>query len=140
MRGLRKLQAMIPEAVGRDEIARTARAQIALRNWSEIVGEELAKRSSPERYERGTVWVAVTGSAWAREIRMIKDRILQRLREVSGEPDMFKEIRFGVRPINPDVVEEPAPPPIKREKTDTDLSIREIAERRLRNWPDAQGD
>jgi predicted nucleic acid-binding Zn ribbon protein len=140
MRGLRKLEAMIPEAIGRSEIARTARAQRALRSWPEIVGEELAKRSSPERFERGTVWVAVTGSAWAQELRMIKDRILARLREVSGEQDMFKEIRFGVRPISPAVEEEPPRPATKRNDADRELSIREIAEKRLRNWPDAHRD
>lgn len=139
MRGLKKLQAIIPDALGREEVVRTARAQRALRSWPEVVGQELAKRSYPDRYDRGTVWIAVTGSAWAQELRMIKDRILQRLREVSGEADMFKELRFGVRPImEPEpLVEEP---PTPRVKPTEDLTIREIAERRLRNWPNAHGD
>ncbi len=140
MRDLKKIQAIIPEAVGRDEVVRTARAQRALRRWPEVVGSELAKRSNPERYERGTVWVAVTGSAWAQELRMIKDRILDRLREVSGERDMFKDVRFGVRPIADEPDEEATSEPQKRDADVEGLSIREIAERRLRHWPHADED
>lgn len=136
---MKKLGAMIPEAVGRDEVLRVARAQRALRNWAEIVGPELARRSQPDRFERGTVWVAVTGSAWAQELRMIKDRILDRLREASGEKDLFKDVRFGVRPIVQGA-EEVEPERATAPKPASEMSIREIAERRLRNWPHARGD
>ena len=135
---MRKLRALMQDAVGRDEVLRVARAQRALRQWSEIVGADLSRRSQPDRYERGTVWVAVTGSAWAQELRMIKDRILARLRETSGEDDLFRDVRFGVRPIVQQEPEpEPQPPKAKRE---SDLSIREIAERRLRSRERARGD
>ena len=136
---MKKLRAIIPEALGRDEVLRVARAQRALRNWSEIVGPELARRSQPDRFERGTVWVAVTGSAWAQELRMIKDRILERLRDASGEQDLFRDVRFGVRPIvkEPERTEPEDPP---KPRPVSEMSIREIAERRLRNWPHASGD
>jgi len=136
---MKKLGSIIREAVGRDEVLRMARAQRALRNWSEIVGPDLARRSQPDRFERGTVWVAVTGSAWAQELRMIKDRILERLCEVSGERDLFKDVRFGVRPIVRSVegleTEKPVAPRAKSE-----LTIREIVEARLRSRHDARGD
>lgn len=96
---MRRIQFLIADSIGRDEVARTARAQIVFRKWDEIVGADMAERSYPDRYTKGTVWVAVNGSAWAQELRMMKDVILSRLREASGEPDLFREIRFGVRPI-----------------------------------------
>lgn len=129
---------MLREALGRDEVLRMAQAHGILRDWEAIVGPGLAERSQPDRYERGTVWVAVTGSAWAQELRMIKPQILARLGERAGNAELFKDIRFGVRPIRQDAVGEPEPdpgpppPPPPRPEG----SIREIAERRLRKWMD----
>lgn len=129
MIGLTKL---IGKAVGRPEIDRAARAQRVLSEWTEMVGPELASRSSPERFERGTVWVAVEGSAWAQELRLAKREILGRLAERSGDSSLITDMRFGVRPVNPQQppVVKPTPPPREPDSR----SIREIAEDRLRNW------
>lgn len=115
---------------------RTSKAFKVLREWSSIVGEGMASRSCPDRYDHGTVWVAVEGSAWAQELRMQKDQILVKLQEKCGDPSLFNNLRFGVRPL-PAKLEEPdeKPKPISKPKATTE-SIREIAERRLKNWPD----
>lgn len=131
---MRPIRDVLPTAVEQREALRIARAQSVLRRWEEVVGPGLASRSHPDRYGKGTVWVAVQGSAWAQELRMMKDRILDRLRALSGEPSLFQDVRFGVRPLpepEEDVAidEEPAPPSYEG------LSIQEIARRRLQNWP-----
>lgn len=152
---MRKVDKVLPKAVTHNEALRTARAQAILRDWEEIVGEALAKRSRPDRYGRGTVWVAVTGSAWAQEMRMRKEIFLARLRERSDDPSLFLDIRFGVRPIYVSEDESPTPPPnpppketpppptpvsesppaeIEEARSPGSLSIREIAQRRLARW------
>jgi len=136
---MKRIQFLIAESIGRDEVARTARAQLVFRRWSEIVGADLAERSYPDRYTKGTVWVAVTGSAWAQELRMLKDVILRRLAEASGEKDLFKDVRFGVRPIRRPEADEASVESTIDEDLKS-LSIREIAERRLRNWPNEKRD
>lgn len=110
-----------------------ARAHAVLRHWDEIVGEQLALKSRPDRYGKGTVWVAVTGSAWAQELRLRKETILSRLRERSGDANLFTDIRFGVRPIEPREPEVVVAPVVV-EAPDEDLSIRDIAQRRLAKW------
>ncbi|MDR3691446.1 MAG: DUF721 domain-containing protein [Fimbriimonas sp.] len=133
---MRKVKEVLPKALNNDELLRAGRAQAAMRRWPEVVGQMLAERSHPDRYERGTVWVAVQGSAWAQELRMIKDKILSRLGDVSGEPGLFRDVRFGVRPLP----ERPAPAsaaPADSDQGDVrSMSIREIAERRLARWKD----
>ena len=126
---------MLGAAVARDEVLRAARAQKILKDWPIVVGPALAERSYPDRYDHGTVWVAVESSAWAQELRMRKDTIVARLAEKAGEPGLFQDVRFGVRPIKRDE-------PLKNEPFDEDahkeelrgLTIREIAEQRLKNW------
>lgn len=133
---MRKVGQMISPAMGREDVMRTSKAFKVLREWPSIVGEGMASRSCPDRYDHGTVWVAVEGSAWAQELRMQKDQILVKLQEKCGDPSLFNNLRFGVRPL-PAKLDEPdeKPKPISKPKATTE-SIREIAERRLKNWPD----
>jgi predicted nucleic acid-binding Zn ribbon protein len=131
---MRRVGQVLPAALENDEVLRAARAQAAMRRWPEAVGVMLAERSFPDRFGRGTLWVAVEGSAWAQELRMMKDVILKRLNELSGEAGLFTDVRFGVRPFPKQkaVMEEAS---AKVEKINPqELSIREIAERRLANW------
>ncbi len=130
---MRKLDNFLSGAIPGSEVLKRARAQIILRDWPKFVGEFLATKSYPERYDHGTVWISVEGSAWAQELRMQKSEILNRLAEDGGEVGLFTDLRFGVRkmplPAEPQSskVEEPA-------KVRTEESIREIAERRLAQW------
>lgn len=128
---------MLGQAIGREEVLRAARAQRVLREWDHIVGPSLAGRSHPDRFERGTVWVAVEGSAWAQELRMVKDVLLDRLEQRCGESGLFLDIRFGVRPLPPS--ETPIEPKVFAVVEDDrgEMSIGEIAERRLRRWQQA---
>src|SRR5436305_12355011 len=140
---MRKLSHVIPDAIAREEILRAGRAQVALRKWEEAVGPMLASKSAPDRYDHGTVWVAVTGSAWAQELRMVKNQILSKLRQISGDAKLFTDVRFGVRPL---------PPPAEltqgeKENTTAEyrkslegLSIHEIRERRMNQWKNEKGD
>jgi len=128
---VKKVANVMGRALGRDEVLRTAKAQMTLHHWPEIVGEALASRSRPDRYGKGTVWVAVQGSAWAQELRMSKDVILSRLRERAGDPSLFLDVRFGVRPLPVAPLAGPEPEGPEILPRNTDLSIREIAERRL---------
>lgn len=133
---MRRLDRLLPAAVQSEEILLAARAQALLRDWASIVGETLARKSRPDRYGKGTVWVAVEGSAWATELRMRKGEILQRLRDRAEDPSVFKDVRFGVRALPPEPPAEAASAPPANDKPIEELSIREIAERRLANWKD----
>ncbi len=138
---MRRIDRVIPAAVQNDEVLLAARAQALFRDWPGIVGETLARKSWPDRYSKGTVWVAVEGSAWASELRMRKGEILQRLCERAENAAIFRDVRFGVRPLPPQAqlevvlpVSEEASPEKEPEEPVQGLSIREIAERRLSKW------
>lgn len=146
---MRQIRKVLNETFFQEEVLRTARAQACLKRWEEVVGEALAKRSWPDRYDRGTVWVAVEGSGWAQELRMLKRQILDRLTAISGEKDLFKDVRFGVRPLRREEPAEPEEPSAEEGEPADDrqgLSIREIYERRVarmkatREKPDAGAD
>jgi predicted nucleic acid-binding Zn ribbon protein len=129
---MKKLNQLLPDAIGRQEVLRASRAQSVLRSWATVVGPVLAERCQPDRYDNGTVWISVQGAAWAQEIRLMKPIILQRLNTLAGSM-IFHDLRCGVRPSGDHLM------PIEKavievEEYDESLSIREIAERRLANW------
>ncbi len=125
---------LLSPALGRDEVVRIARAQMVLREWRALVGETLGLRSCPDRYERGTVFVAVEGSAWAQELRLSKPKILAKLGERAGDPTLFTDLRFGVRPLHPMAVVEVEESPVELAVEPEERTIREIADARLRKW------
>lgn len=133
---LKKVGGMLGDAIEQTEILRNARALTVLRDWHSIVGADLAKRCAPDKFERGTLWVAAEGSAWAQEIRMIKSTIISRINAAAHE-GLCQDVRVGVRPFR-------AVPKVEAESPESisdlqELTISEIAARRLRNWKDASG-
>jgi hypothetical protein len=122
------IQHLLNSTIVPPEVLRAARAISTMKKWEIVVGKDMASRSWPERYDHGTLWVAVVGSAWAQELRMQQEQILTRLNETANEETLFVSIRFGVRPLKKAVVGGITPD----EVSDCEgMTIREIAERRL---------
>lgn len=128
MKGIRD---WLSEALGGPAAVRKVRALLVLRRWPEVVGPVVARRSAPERYDRGIVWVAVSGSAWAQELRSQKEQLLEKLNATAGEQDLFKDLRFGVRPFEPIQPREGCQQPVEgSSRPSHSFTIRELAERR----------
>ena len=95
---MRKLSDVLVDSLGSSSILKAARAQIVLKAWPDVVGGTLSLHCKPDRYDHGTIWVSSSGSAWAQELRLRQEALLQRLNELAGEPGLFASIRVGVRP------------------------------------------
>lgn len=65
-------------------------------HWKEIVGEEIAKRSFPERIRNGVLKVKVSNSVWAQELTFQKQIILNRLKKHLSEGQDVHDIKFYV--------------------------------------------
>ncbi len=126
---MRRIDKLLAESVPQPEVLRAARAQLAMARWDSVVGPVLSEKSWPDRFSKGTVWVATRGSAWAQELRMRKREILRRLNELAAEAGLFEDVRFGVRPLP----ERASELPQKREPDGPpSLTIREIADKWIR--------
>ncbi|MCB0354398.1 MAG: DUF721 domain-containing protein [Bdellovibrionales bacterium] len=66
-------------------------------HWKEIVGEELAKRSRPERLRGKVLIVAVRNSAWAQEMSFLKNTILKRLNRFLDSDVEIEDVKFVVQ-------------------------------------------
>lgn len=97
---MKRLSEVMTSAIVCTDVLEGARAQKVMRDWERAVGETLAAKTTPDRFDHGTVWVASSGSAWAQEIRLRREEIVRRLNEIAGE-ELFKDLRVGVRAPRP---------------------------------------
>lgn len=114
---MKPIKQLLKSTIESEDVHKSAEAMIALRNWPEIVGPILNQKSRPTRYEKGTVWIAVSSSEWAQELRMRQTEILNKLIEISGKKQLFKNLRFGVREFIPMEAEAKELPPERSEET-----------------------
>ncbi len=130
---MKRIQKLLEESIPQAEVLRGARAYAILKRWNEVVGPSLAQKSAPDRYDQGTVWVAVIGSEWASELRMERRRILERLNDLAKE-NLFTNLRFGVRKFTTAVIEVPVFENLAKEPTGG--TIREIGDRLIKKLQD----
>ncbi len=95
---MKRLSELLPGALDQSEVLRAARAQVALRAWAGAVGPILADKTLPDRYERGTLWVSASGSAWAVETALRAEQIVERLNAIAGERGLFIDLKVSQRP------------------------------------------
>ncbi len=74
-------------------IGRTLHQYEVLTSWKSIVGEQIARVTTPDRIDNGVLFVHVTSAPWRAELTARKREILQRIRSVAGN-DAVTDIRF----------------------------------------------
>ena len=67
------------------------------RAWSEVVGEEVARRSQPGLFKNGRLQVTVSNAVWVQQLTMLKPTILASLEAHLGSP-VVRELFFTVGP------------------------------------------
>jgi predicted nucleic acid-binding Zn ribbon protein len=63
--------------------------------WNEIVGDAVAAHVQPIRLDRGRLVVEVSDPAWATQMRLLTDRVRQRVRDVTGTAVDTVEVRVA---------------------------------------------
>jgi predicted nucleic acid-binding Zn ribbon protein len=71
----------------------TLRKFSVLTAWSDVVGEQIARVTEPDRIENGVLYVRVTTAPWRAELSMKRFDILKKVNRAAGA-DVVKDIRF----------------------------------------------
>ncbi len=71
------------------------KGNLALLKWDEVVGEKLAKFTTPLYYREGVLYVGVISSLFMRELNFMKGEILKRITDEVGNSPV-SDIRFKV--------------------------------------------
>jgi len=65
----------------------------ALDLWKEVVGEQIARVTSPDRIDNGKLVVRVHNAPWRNELLFLKREIIMKLNNALGET-IVKDIHF----------------------------------------------
>jgi predicted nucleic acid-binding Zn ribbon protein len=74
-------------------IARKLGEYEVITSWEELVGEQIARVTKPERIERGILVVSVDSAPWRTELSMRRLEIVEHINHAVGRR-VIKEIRF----------------------------------------------
>jgi len=62
-------------------------------HWKEIVGNEIAKRSRPDKLVNLTLYISVTSSTWANELSLMSEDLIEKINSFAGD-NVVKKVRF----------------------------------------------
>ena len=65
--------------------------------WSEIVGDAVAAHVQPIRLDGKRLVVEVTDPSWATQMRLLTDRVVQHVKDVTGTAVDTVEVRVSLR-------------------------------------------
>ena len=64
-----------------------------MNTWASVVGEQVARVTTPQRLEKGVLFVGVATSPWRNELVLRKREIIQKLNAAAGTT-VVHDIRF----------------------------------------------
>ncbi len=65
----------------------------ALNMWDEIVGDNVARNTKPDRVEHGVIIVKVSSPTWRQELYFQKNEIIEKINNTIGKR-VIRDIRF----------------------------------------------
>jgi hypothetical protein len=84
----------LSKLLGATPVGRAASSVLISRTlWEEVAGVAFARRTKPDRLERGTLYVQCASSGWAQELALHSPLIVERLKERGLE---VERVRFRV--------------------------------------------
>jgi predicted nucleic acid-binding Zn ribbon protein len=90
---VQQLKTAIKTFLRKSGLEKGVKQNTALLLWDEVVGENIAENTNPEKVEHGTLLVTVENSSWRQELVFKKKEIIDKLNNKIGKKTI-KDIRF----------------------------------------------
>lgn len=69
-------------------------------NWDKAVGEMISQNCRPDRYFRGTLYVAVKHPVWIQQLRFVSKDMMDGINHFVGTENWVTEIKYFVEGTN----------------------------------------
>ena len=92
-RGTVGIAAAMDALVGDLGLRPTLREYDVITSWPDVVGDQIARVTVPQRMHGGVLFVGVANASWRAELTMRRIEIMTKLNRHAGTP-VVKEIRF----------------------------------------------
>ena len=85
-----------------------ARRLTIARAWRDAVGPQIASRTEPDTFRRGTLIVKAASAAWQNELVFLREEIIAKVNKALGG-EMVKELKIVTGRVHPPVTASPPP-------------------------------
>jgi len=92
--GFHSVGDILSEALKQRRLEKRTKQEVAAGKWADVVGERAAAASRPEAIRDGILFVACKSAAWAQELTLLKDRVVQELNKRAGSK-VITDVRFS---------------------------------------------
>ena len=65
-------------------------------HWAEIVGQEISKKTEPDKIFKDTLYISVSSPVWANELAMMSAQLISKINDFIGE-EAIRSLRFKVK-------------------------------------------
>lgn len=91
--GLQPIGNILDEVVGQLNIGNRLKVSSIFNHWTEIVGEQIGKKSKPQSLRGNTLQISVTSSTWANELNLMSRTLIDKINKYVGA-EVVEKIRF----------------------------------------------
>ena len=105
--------------------------------WSRAVGPQIAARTLPETVKRGTLHVRVSAPVWLHQLQFLKEEILGKLHELSGNEEI-RSLFFAIGEVPPPPASAVDPPPMPSDQAPLKKRDREMMRQSLETIGDPE--
>ncbi len=92
---MKRIDSLLDKLLTKKHFYIKIKGNLALLKWDELVGEKLARFTTPLYYKEGVLYIGVVSSIFMRELTFMKEMILKKIKENVGEAPI-NDIKFRV--------------------------------------------
>ncbi|MEA4835890.1 MAG: DUF721 domain-containing protein [Anaeromusa sp.] len=90
---MQPLSLVLAQAIRKMNIAKPFAMHSLIGHWRQLVGDDIADHSQPQKVEFGVLVVMVDSSVWTHHLTLLKTDILQKIHQYTGEK-LISDLRF----------------------------------------------
>jgi predicted nucleic acid-binding Zn ribbon protein len=98
-RNFTSVRELLPAVLGKLGLEKRFKEQQVLQVWAEVVGKDLAARTTATRVDHGILYVRVDHGAWMQELHFIEKELLRRLRSKAPGVKLTR-IKFSSKDVS----------------------------------------
>lgn len=107
--------------------------------WSKAVGSQIATQTTPERLQKGTLFVKVSSPAWMQQLHFMKEEMIEKINRQAGDHSV-RNIFFSIGEVLPSARSDQDPTPFYpesfpltgRDKKSIERSIAPVSDKELK--------
>jgi len=90
------MKSILSDVLDNSDLGKKVKRYRVFNHWDEIVGKDIGKKTSPERFIKDCLYINVENPTWSNELSMMSEQLILKINSFLKE-NIVKEIRFKIK-------------------------------------------